>query len=90
MGHSAEPVSELVLDPAETGVQQGGVGQDQGEQQTPDLMEAVLDAHEVLGEVLNNFEQSASHLLLLKQFSPQRFDLRPVEEPHCGGGHGHG
>ena len=37
VSHSTEPVPELVLDPAETGVQQGGIGQDQGEKQTPDL-----------------------------------------------------
>ncbi len=69
VSHSAEPVPELVLDPAETGVQQGGVGQDQGEQQTPDLMEAVLDTNKVLREILNNLKQATGGFLLLKKFS---------------------
>jgi hypothetical protein len=56
MGDPAQSVSKLVFDPAQAGVQQSGVGQDQGEQQAADLVEAVLYAHEVLGEVLDHFK----------------------------------
>ena len=56
MGDPAQPVSKLVFDPAQAGVQQSGVGQNQGEQQAADLVEAVLYAHEVLGKVLNHLK----------------------------------
>ncbi len=56
MGDLSQPVSKLVFDPAQAGVQQSGVGQNQGEQQAADLVEAVLYAHEVLGEVLNHLK----------------------------------
>ncbi len=56
VGDPAQLVSKLVFNPAQAGVQQSGVGQDQGEQQAADLVVSVLYAHEVLGEVLNHFK----------------------------------
>jgi len=89
MGHPAQPVSKLVLDPAEAGIQQGGVGQDQREQQAANLVKAVLYAHKVLGEVLDYFKKSPGCLTVLEQLRAQVFELGPVEQPHGGGSHGH-
>jgi hypothetical protein len=88
--HPAQPVSKLVFDPAQAGVQQSGVGQNQGEQQAANLVKAVLYTHEVLGEVLNNLKQMPGGFLLLEQLAPERLDLGLIEEPHGSGGDGHG
>jgi hypothetical protein len=56
MGDPAQFILKLVFNPAQAGVQQGGVGQNQGEQQAANLVEAVLYAHEVLGKVLNHLK----------------------------------
>ncbi len=90
VGDETEPISELILNPGQAGVQEGGVGKDQTEQETAELIEAVLEPHKVLGEVLNDLKEPASRLLLLEKFASKSFDLGPVEEAHGGGGHSHG
>jgi hypothetical protein len=52
-------------------------------------MKAVLDADEVLREVLNDLEEPPGSLFLLEQLTPKGFNLSPVEKPHGGGGHSH-
>ncbi len=79
MGDTAEPVSELILDPGQAGVQKSGVGQNQRKQETTELVEVVLEPREVLGEVLNDLKESSCSLFLLEKFTSKCFDLGPVE-----------
>jgi len=63
---SAKTITELVFDSAKTGIKQRGVGDDGMKESSPHLVEGVLDAHEVLGEILNNFKQATGRLSILK------------------------
>ena len=79
----------MVLDAAQSGVQKSRVSQHEREQETPKLVETVLEAHKVLGKILNDLEESAGGLFLLEQLTLQVLDLGPVEEAHSGGGDSH-
>ncbi len=67
MRDTAESVSELVLYPAQPGIQKSGVSQDQLEEHAPELIETVLEAYKVLREVLNDLEETSSGLTILEQ-----------------------
>jgi hypothetical protein len=67
--HSAEAIPKLVFDAAQSGVQKSGVGQHKREQEAPKLVEAVLETHKVLREILNNLKESPGGLFLLKQLA---------------------
>ncbi len=79
MGDTAEPISELIFDPGQAGVQKSGVGQNQREQEAAEFIEALLEPHEVLGEILNDLKELPCSLFLLEQFTSKSFDLGPVE-----------
>ncbi len=90
VGDTAELDSQLILDSGQAGVQKRGVGQDQREQETAELVKAVLEPHKVLGEVLNDLKEPSGSLFLLEKFASKSFDLGPVEEAHSSGGNSHG
>jgi hypothetical protein len=58
MGDSAKTITELIFDSAEVGVEQRRVSDDGVEESSPHLVKGVLDAQEVLREILNDFEQA--------------------------------
>ncbi len=44
-----------------------------------------MEAHKVLGKILNDLEESAGGLFLLEQLTSQVLNLGPVEEAHSSG-----
>ncbi len=75
----------MVFYAAQSGIQKSRVSQHEREQEAPKLIEAVLETHKILGEILNDLKESAGGLFLLEQLASQVLDQGPVEEAHGSG-----
>jgi hypothetical protein len=71
VGDAAKMVPKLFLNPAQSGIQESWVGQHKLEQKAAELIKAVLDSHEVLGEILDHLKSLLVTFLFWNN-SPQR------------------
>ncbi len=76
---AVESISELIFYVAQPSIQESGVCQDQLEQHPLEFIEAILETHEALGEVLNDLKEMPSGLTVLEQLRVQVFIQGPIE-----------